>query len=233
MAGTKDLSVAAPTRAVYHTSDGGTRWSDIAPQEPDDRWPSWSIWGTNPDDVYLGRLALWRSTDHGSTWRIVFGVPRAGAAVGSRAFGAGGDVYVIAERTLFHSASHGDAWDRRPLPANVVPSSVGVPLGIWPDRSSDLWVALKGGGVSRSRDKGGTWTEVSLPPAAPTSVVQAVLRRASGELVVWRGETLLGSSDDGATWAVRATLPRFMQSILEIEQRLVVVGAHGRVLQLP
>jgi photosystem II stability/assembly factor-like uncharacterized protein len=115
----------------------------------------------------------------------------------------------------------------------VAPSFVGKPLGIWIDRSSGLWVALDGGGLSRSRDKGETWAEVHLPPATNASLVQAVVRRASGELVVWRGETLLGSSDDGATWVPRTVLPQLMRSIMDIDQRLVVVGEGGRILQLP
>jgi photosystem II stability/assembly factor-like uncharacterized protein len=232
-AGSKNISGADPMRAIYHTSDGGKHWSTVEPQEPDDRWPSWSIWGTSPDDVYLGRLALWRSTDRGGTWRIVHGVPKAGASIGDRAFGVGSDVYLIVERTLLHSASHGDTWEQRRLPANVAPSFVGQPLGIWIDRSSGLWVALDGGGLSRSRDKGETWAEVHLPPATNASLVQAVVRRASGELVVWRGETLLGSSDDGATWVPRTVLPQLMRSIMDIDQRLVVVGEGGRILQLP
>jgi hypothetical protein len=232
-AGSQYVSGADPMRAVYHTPDAGKHWAAVEPQEPSGRWPGWSIWGTGLADVYLGRRALWRSTDRAGSWSLVHGVPQGDAIVGGRAFGVGADVYLIADRTLFHSTSHGASWERRSLPISIPPSHVGQPLGIWTDRTSELWVELDRGGLSRSKDKGDTWTEAQLPPATVFSRVQAVLRRASGELVVWRDEALLGSTDDGATWAVHAALPPRMRSIVEIEQRLIVIGEDARILQLP
>lgn len=175
-------------------------------------------------------LGLIRSTDAGKTWKNVsllgeadFHVLR---AVGSNVYGLNG-----ATGELLLSEDAGASWDTRELPEGTVDIAVNpkqpdqavaatsdgvmrtsdaakswikagdAPIGLigWSE-DGHLYLVDSDGAVSLSKDEGVHWTEMGKTDGQPT----AVLATPDALYVALDNNSVEQSTDDGATWSIRA-----------------------------
>ncbi|WP_245595359.1 cellulose binding domain-containing protein [Glycomyces tenuis] len=155
----------------------------------------WSPGGTAPQ----------RSTDYGSSWTAVSGLPDAARVESDRADAS--LVYGFAGGRFYYSADGGASFTASAYAG--FPASGEVRFGAVPGHAGHVWLA--GGaedgayGMWRSTDGGQNWTQVTgfdaadtvgFGAAAPGQDYPAVYASASrgGERGIWR------SVDEGATW---------------------------------
>ncbi|MFF9023763.1 RICIN domain-containing protein [Streptomyces eurythermus] len=180
----------------------------------------------DPATLLLGtrRNGLWRSTDHGVTWRQVSSFPvkdgaGSGAGVSFVTYGPAGSrtVYVgVADRTtsLYRSTDGGSTWQAVPgqptgrLPQHGVLSGDGSLYLTYTDNLGPNGVT--GGSVWKYRPAGGGWKNVSpstgsygfsglaVDPRKPSTVMVTTLGRW------WPEDEIYRSTDGGSTWKALA-----------------------------
>ncbi len=150
-------------------------------------------------------LAPQRSTDYGSSWTAVSGLPTAARVESDRADAS--RVYGFGGGQFYYSTDGGASFTASSY--SGFPASGNVRFGAVPGHAGHVWLA--GGaengayGMWRSTDGGQTWTEVSgfdaadtvgFGATAPGQDYPAIYASASygGERGIWR------SVDEGATW---------------------------------
>ena len=208
MGTTTDLALAAAHTnvmarlgdALYLTRDGGATWRKTSALQGRRGRIALSSDGAVMLHTPERSSATWRSADGGATWTRVAGL--GSAAVRPAADPIDPQVfYAYAGTELLASADGGATF----APRARLPAGGAARLGLAPGRQGDLWVALREGGLVRSRDGGahfagvpgvGYCGTVGFGKAAPGSDYPAVYVWAAVDGV--RG--VYRSLDAGATW---------------------------------
>lgn len=174
----------APT-SIYRTANGGANWEKVG-----------SVAGLGltslvfvDENVGYARAKneVFRTDDGGRTWS-----PTSWGEANDIAASAG-DIWRITKWRLYHSAD-GTTWDE---PSPALRARAVSPAG------HALWVVpiVKAVGLLRSDDGGRTWVRIDL---GGIKLAEVAARDANSAIVRTSTDTLLVTSDGGATWS---TLP--------------------------
>lgn len=184
---------------VARSTDGGVHWTRIAQETSGVDYYSLVIDPSTPSTLYIGTsAAVWKSTNNGDTWRDVTPetVPRRFQALALDPWNPA-IAYAGSSVGVFKSWNGGDSWTLLSAKPREVRDLV-----VHPDHPSILLTATEIG-ILRSLDGGETWAEVrrfggsidafdvEIDPLVPTRIYAGT-----------RGDGLLRSSDQGATWAI-------------------------------
>jgi photosystem II stability/assembly factor-like uncharacterized protein len=218
--------VACDMTGAYITYDGGESWRMF---NLGTGVSSFAFDPSDPNVIYAGTSALWRSEDRGRTWRMVFPDPSrntiarltgdhaeyvlhsddplyagAGERTSLQAIAVATDgtvtIAMSGPGALLQSSDRGRRWRKlRDLPPGHV-------LSMATAGANDLAVVLE---RQVLRLRGGAWTEHDAPPGAPLHDASVVLTNGQATIyalnaTAWSGTRLTHglfvSRDDGATW---------------------------------
>ncbi|MFD8008803.1 RICIN domain-containing protein [Streptomyces sp. NPDC058955] len=181
---------------------------------------------SNPGTLLLGtrKNGLWRSTDHGTTWRQVSSFPvkdgaGSGAGISFVTYGPAGSrtIYVgVADRStsLYRSTDGGGTWQAVPgQPTGQMPQH-GVVSGdgsLYLTYTDDLGPnGVTAGSVWKHTPSGGAWKDISpsrggygfsglaVDPRKPSTVMVTTLDRW------WPEDEIYRTTDGGTTWTALA-----------------------------
>ncbi|MDC0744481.1 sialidase family protein [Polyangium mundeleinium] len=195
--GAGDLVFAATVNEFLQSNDRGLTWRPV--NLPPKTTPM-SVWGTSPDEVWVGaRDLILRSTDRGTTWKPT--------AVPANAYYNGfwaddRDVYAVgSDGVILHSSDRGDTWERQG-------EALGLRWlhGVW-GKGRDVWAFGEGApkdgswmsttALVHTKDRGKTWTTVALQ-AAP---LRGICGTGDGVMhVIDASGSIHQSKDRGKTW---------------------------------
>jgi photosystem II stability/assembly factor-like uncharacterized protein len=142
------------------------RWMRIGP----DGGPVWALAAapSRPSTVYAGLRGsgVFRSTDGGASWSFAGSGLGQSPAVDALAVDAGqpGTVYALTGFGLSKTTNGGGSWSRVSLTGSA--GHFPTALAADPRRPGIVYVALDGGGILASADRGLTWALLDGPPDA-------------------------------------------------------------------
>ena len=195
---------------VWRSTDGGATWTAAGQPDLGDA-AAIQVDPVNAGVVYAsGTRGLAKSTDEGTTWRVVYRSESAGGA-GSVTIHPEdpAHVWVVTSDGVMESRNGGSNWTARPdvaapSPAPELPSRLLVdPTG------SGAVAALGASSLRLSRDGGSRWTTLALPDGPGYRGFQNFAFDAVTPGTLYAGTTrpgasmILVSTDWGATWTER------------------------------
>lgn len=212
---TKQMAALAQSKKLAPTS---YRWLEKGPDNIAGRTRSLIIDPTNPNKMFTGSVGggIWRSLDAGVTWKAVDD-RMASIAIGCMTFdpndsntiyaGTGEGYFngdAIQGAGVLRSRDGGTTWAI--LPSTSAWSYVNR-VAVAPTNSNLILAAKQYGGIYRSTDGGGSWTnvlpaqvghQVLFDPTSPSKVMATVLdyNFSTGQ---WFTQASY-STDGGATW---------------------------------
>lgn len=174
----------------------------------------------NPQVIYAGAdRGIFRSTDAGSSWRLLPGSPGFPAPGFSTFFSSPGPnllaidrarprflyatgVTLLSQIQVFRSVDGGDSWRAvsRNLPFNIYPRAFAAE----PSPASRLYLGTFGRGILRSTNGGVTWSEANQGLSNDLSRFIHLLvapRGPSGTVFAGTRDGLYRTVDGGASWA--------------------------------
>ena len=195
-----DLLTQTPY-GVYRSTDSARSWAYVV---IDESVVSTDLIVTGHGGmVYAGTdVGVYYSDDNGLTWKGS-GTGFWHRSIECFANGANGTIYAGTDAGLFKSSDDGETWSRCPSPQNVSNNLWHV-VSLFVSHSETIYAQSRGNGISRSRDLAHSWSQLPLADSA----IAAIQLDSSGNVLaglLWG--TILRSSDEGDTWAVRGSLP--------------------------
>jgi len=178
---------------VFKTRDGGATWTSLPGSPSGWYFTLLTVDPANPGTLYASSHGLYRSTDGGATWALLWDA----ADFDDAALAVAVDprhprrLYLSALSGFFRSADGGATWTPVPGPQQA------TSLAISPDSPSTIYAATYTQGIFRSPDGGASWqaarrglsrSEATVVTATPRSVVAATADGA------------FASFDRGASW---------------------------------
>ncbi|HVK67573.1 MAG TPA: hypothetical protein VM694_23970 [Polyangium sp.] len=236
--GVGDLVFAATVDEFLQSNDRGLTWR---PGNLPPKTTPMSVWGTSPDEVWVGaKNLILRSTDRGATWKP--------SAVPADAYYNGfwaddRDVYAVgSDGVILHSSDRGGTWERQG-------EALGLRwlYGVW-GNSRDVWAfgeatpKVWGGRTTaltsskdrsialvHTKDRGKTWTTVTLQ-AAP---LRGICGTGDGVMhLIDASGSIHQSKDRGKTWAKAHSFGSMELSALACRGKSeIFVGGRNRTFQ--
>lgn len=166
----------------------------------------------NPGTLYVASgNQIWKSTDAGSTWTLLyqFSATGAGAGVGALTVDPTNSATLYAAtgtQGVFKSTDGGVTWDaiNNGIPSNPN-GSINLQGGVWVEPSAPNVIFAAGDGLLfRSADGGNTWTGVT-PSGFPNALVFDPF--TAGALYLANNTAISKSTDNGQTFAPLSQLP--------------------------
>ncbi|MEO6910255.1 MAG: hypothetical protein ABI158_04960 [Edaphobacter sp.] len=220
----QEALIACDMTGAYITHDGGHSWRMFNLRGPV------NYFAFDPMDartIYAGTEALWRSTDNGESWKLVW--PRPATVQGVRMSSDHADETIVSsdnslgrivalainptdshalvavgvkdgKAAVFLSSDSGESWTK-------AHELTGVPQRVWIDPRSDkgsrdIYVAGKEGVAVRSH---GTWQERPAPTGVAFTDVSAGFSATHGVVLYAASDAgIFLSRDGGASWAASA-----------------------------
>lgn len=187
-------------RKLFTSADEGQTWQlqlDSFPLAQIVALPSGALLGKKEGSI--GGSDLFRSTDQGATWEIVYHDPSSSLASGSftiQTAAGGRTILSISHRKyIFVTEDDGLTWT-----PGLLPSSGGIPPFILPNGTIITLRDNPGNfGVFRSEDGGSTWDTISIN-FEPGDYPSDLLQLNSGNLLLATDKHLYTSTDDGVNW---------------------------------
>ena len=235
MAERGDTLYIACESELFASTDGGETWDSVAPCPPGNRALALLI---TDDAFYLAFEAegMFRSTDEGKTWHPVNAGLAQPLAVRHAILSAavlGNTVFAGTSQGLYRLRPNGEVWEKTPVAGTRTISSVAVVENSvyfcadkqHDERSSMLFV---------STDYGDSWAEITpeLQEWMTPLTVGGVKLVGAGKTVLGLGAGVIGSTDNGDTWAYLGfhrdafTLPMFPAVALD-EKTFFLAGPMG------
>lgn len=202
---TRYLNASYPTLASYYGNPGSTiAYSAAAITLPNLGWEhieygsaAWIAVQNN-----TGSTQLYRSTNDGTTWTVISGVPT-GSNITQLKYGNGVWIALGSSTAYYRSLDDGLTWVR-----STFPTAIGTPSRI--AYGANVWVAVGGTLSARSLDNGVTWIAGT---ALPSSLGAHDIAYGDGVFVVngYAGgfgitTQVTRSTDFGATWSALTQL---------------------------
>jgi len=225
----RDLVVAVGSGVVLRSPDRGEHWKSAL--EPNSDFRALSVWGSSPDDVYVGgNYALLHSTDGARTFEPL-GEPMADVC---GLWGSGpNDVYaVVLGRRVRHSNDRGRTWQKLGNdPALRACAIAGT-------GANDVWLGGHAGtgyettaALAHTTDGGKTWKRASVATTGDkTEGIAGLCFTASGTLVAAYARGVWGTTDGARTWRRLLDVPS-RTSAVACRGRTIVVTVHGGALR--
>jgi len=211
-------------RGVYKTTDGGRNWQKVLYQDPetgvadleaDPDNPSLlyaSLW-TRPADPFSTDTpetkkkqdaAIYKSTDEGSTWKIIEGkglptepMQRIGVAVAPGTNGV--RVYAIVEQGLFRSDDGGANWQPSTTDPRILGSSYFSRVFVDPKNADRVYIAQTS--MYRSTDGGRTFEAWAGAPSGDDYHVLWINPANTQNMILGVDQGAVVSVDGGDTWS--------------------------------
>jgi photosystem II stability/assembly factor-like uncharacterized protein len=188
----------------------GLHWKDVSPTE--DEAEKGSVWmayiaidATNPRRLFTASNRVWRTDNHGESWRPVSPVLDGSVVTAIEIAGANGKrVYVGTENGgIFRSDDGGVSWSPN-LASATLPGHSVTRLKTRPGNADIVFATVanfRHPHVFRSRDGARTWEDVDrgqLPDVPHNSI--AIARTAPDTIYVCNDVGVFASFDDALTW---------------------------------
>jgi photosystem II stability/assembly factor-like uncharacterized protein len=195
------LLVGGADGGVWRTDDGGASWTPVTDGLPTTAIGALALDPSNPDTVYAGSgeanfanhsrygLGLYKSTDGGSSWRVLAEGTFAGRCFSTIR------IHPARPRTLFAAVTTAGGFP-------ALAAAKGHPMSLDPrglyrsDDAGETW-SLVGGGLPAE-----DMTDIAIDPADPNVMYAAV-----GAIFGSADNGVFRTADGGGTWS-RVTLPR-------------------------
>lgn len=156
----------------------------------------------DPVQSTIGARPLWKSTDGGATWKPVDNLPFAFLQTVIADPVTPTTLYAAStDRGLFKSVDGGITWSSS---SNGIAGGVVQALAIDPANPQNLYAAtglgVTPGVVYKSTDGGNTWSAVDSSASGQPLQVAIDAQNPNNVYVVWNGQGVRKSTDNGATW---------------------------------
>ena len=229
-----NVVLAGVNGAVARSEDDGANWQLIALAAPP---PLVTALAASPNFAVDGVIAaataqdgVFVSTDRGVNWTAWnFGLidRNVYALVIAPDFAHSRTMLVGTESGIFRSVNGGRGWHEVDFPMDAAPV---LSLGCVPN--GRLFAGTERNGLLVSDDNGLSWQPVNLD--SPTTAINAIAASAPATIWVLQEDKLLGSADNGRTWAIHTTFsPDKLALSLAIESTAIRVGfADGDILTI-
>jgi photosystem II stability/assembly factor-like uncharacterized protein len=150
---------------------------------------------------------LYRSTNGGATWNNI-GSSLPGSTnctlpiiVDSQTYLVGCGGYGGGPSGVYRSTDAGNTWQK-------MTASGGAAAPLVASDGAIYWISANNAGMTRSLDKGKTWTDVVGPGVITTDALDRPVEIGLGTIAIMGMTYILSSSDQGATWKpATAALP--------------------------
>ena len=237
---------------LYRSTDNGDTFTEIPPvgipTAEARQFVTPMVAGTGtPLKIYAGLQHVYRSVDHGASWKSISPVLLPGDTITAVAQAPNNANVVWAAtstgrifRTL-NALAATPSWLGVNINSDPVPFRFDTDLAIDPTNSSDVWVTVSGfngvgakqtGHVFRTTNAGFTWTDASGNlPDAPANALAILRSGTSRTYFVGTDVGVFASTDSGATWARFQTgLPNLVVTdlLLDTSARRLVAATFGR-----
>lgn len=207
------IYLAGDRSSLLVTHDAGVSWAPVSPSIGDTSDGTWKVTFFNQSDGFVlgndprsasNAVALWWTSDGGTTWHPEVPVESAATTRGRRVVTLAGT-----------NVPPGPAGPFGVTTASFLSEQVGWVLGVTSCRAaSHRWCAA----LAHTTDGGNTWTSASAPPApvtasTPTGITQLHFANEA-DAYAYGGSGLWVTHDGGARW-------RFLADVAGIRSELV------------
>ncbi len=198
------------------STDGGVTWQDIN----NGRWTNGGAVVINTsDDIFVATNTqyVWRSTDNGSSWTQLTGIP------GARSLGINSQQHLFAGRSgkIYRSIDNGDNWEI----VYTDSSSSNTVLKFAFNGSNNIYGVIWSKGVIKSTDGGNSWNYVNN--GLPLDYTNTITANSSNDIFVGKalsdgiGGGVYRSTDGGNSWT------EFSSGLINSSVRSLAVSFNG------
>ncbi len=203
-----------PGGYLYHTTDGGANWTVVTHPMGDLR--GLAVKPDTPSTLFAaGTKGIFRSSDSGSTWTAVSGIP---AGVGTEilvdpstpatVYAAQGNIRGSSNNGLYKSTDGGNTFAKL---SGFPSANLGrISVALAPSQTSTLYAAIQNSsnflllGVFKSTDGGTTWSQLNGSPDFCTQQcwydIEVAVDPANPDKVYLGGIDNYRSADGGKSW---------------------------------
>jgi photosystem II stability/assembly factor-like uncharacterized protein len=185
-------------QGLFLSQDGGVQWTAVCTQEISAQVFGLAIAPQAPQILYVATVSdTLKSTDGGQNWSII----RPGESTAVAVHPAQADtVYLGTRQGVLKSTDGGARWD--PIDVGITDRDI-VALVVDPIEPDTLYAATAGGGIFKSADGGGSWTNHIVPSLPPERTFVSSLEidpDRPGHLYAAGGQGIFLSPDQGRRW---------------------------------
>ncbi len=214
--------------SIYRTTNGGSSYSGL-PKPPGGNWVTPLAIESKTNTMYGGWQGVYRSTNNGSSWQLIFDTTLSKANIVALAVAPSNPQYVYASvgSTLYVTKNGGISWSAFNLPASI------NGIGISPTDAEKVWLACNTSGAFRacvSVNAGQNFTDISagLPAISARSVT---IDSDAAESVYYGMNIGVFFKNKWMPWTdLSANLPKVAVNEVEIQPnaRMLRVATYGR-----
>lgn len=214
--------------SIYRTTNGGSSYGGLS-KPPGGNWVTPLAIEANSNVMYGGWKGVYRSTNNGSSWSLIFDTSVVKSNIAVLAIAPSNPQYIYASigSTLYITKNQGASWSSYVLPAGI--NSIAVS----PANPEKIWLACNTGGAFRacvSTNAGQNFTDISsgLPGISARSVT---IDNDAEESVYYGMNIGVFFRNNNMPWTDLSTnLPKVAINEVEIQPnaRMLRVATYGR-----